>query len=838
MNAKNSGIAGHIGRLRARLSDRPDTEHEQATVRLVVGALIVMYSIPGAIEAAHEPTIWIMLGYLGVAVLIFAHVLAGRSISPARRVLGAMADIATLTWVMAFLGEGAAALFLVYVWVTLANGFRFGARYLVLSLALSALGFASVIYASDFWRSHWQFGTGLLIGFVVLSLYVRSLVTKLFDALAHAEAANLAKRRFISVVSHEMRTPLNAIIGMADLMRDTQLNREQADMLQTLRASSRVMLGLVEDVLDFSKIEAGKLTLDHSEFDLHALINSTCRILSAQASLKGVDFVVSIMPEVIPAVVGDPHHLRQVLINLAGNAVKFTERGAVTVHVSCHGETEASVRLKFSIRDTGVGISDGSQQKIFESFTQADQSTTRRFGGTGLGTTIAKQLVTLMGGRIGVESSVGLGSTFWFEIELDKQPERATGIAGELSAARVMLIGFPADARNLIQKSLAGWGAVPVTVDTVDVGAGILVAEISLARPYHSVLIYTANGEIDGVRRLRRLAPHPVPATILAAPQAAATPRFEALSAGFSGILELPFDKRQLFNVLHSVSAVEEVREGVVRLQDYRRGVEQRKLSVLVADDNATNREVIGKIIERGGHSVRVVSDGEKALDAIEHQHFDVVLLDRNMPGLGGMDVLRAIRLMTRGGERLPVAILSADVTAEVRRECLTEGADAFIAKPVEALRLLNEIHAIAGNAGETSRVAPQHVTEKATGESSTVNRETLGHLDELGSSPGFLEKLIGVFLEDNQSLVSKMEIALAARNFGEWRSLLHAMKGSSASMGTDRLTRLCGDLGKLTDSQLRLKTVLLARSVSEELGFVKSELELYLRERKRSSGS
>ena len=180
-----------------------------------------------------------------------------------------------------------------------------------------------------------------------------------------------------------MRTPLNAIIGMSDLLRDTQLNREQADMLQTMRGSSRVMLGLVEDVLDFSKIEAGKLIIEHTDFDLHALVNSTCRIIAAQAAAKGVEFVVSIMPEVPPAVRGDPHHLRQVLINLAGNAVKFTERGSVTVHVSVQEETARNVALKFSVRDTGIGIPPEAQARIFDSFSQADQTTTRRFGGTG-----------------------------------------------------------------------------------------------------------------------------------------------------------------------------------------------------------------------------------------------------------------------------------------------------------------------------------------------------------------------------------------------------------------------------------------------------------------------
>ena len=391
-----------LAKLRARLSGRPDTEHEQAIVRLLVGLALGLYLLPEILQrqaaGLAEQHILVWLGFLAASAGIFGAILAWPGESPWRRTFGAVLDISTLTWCLVHFEEQGAPLFLVYVWVTLANGFRFGARQLIVSLVASVVGFSCALWQSEFWQRHLGVGIGLLIGFILLSLYVRNLVTQLFDALARAEAANQAKRRFISVVSHEMRTPLNAIIGMSDLMRDTALTREQADMLQTLRSSSRVMLGLVEDVLDFSKIEAGKVTLEKADFDLHALLNSTCRILAAQAAAKGVEFVVSLMPEVPPAVRGDPHYLRQILINLAGNAVKFTERGSVTVHVSAQSESESSVRLKFSIRDTGIGIPPEAQASIFESFAQADQSTTRRFGGTGLGTTITKQLDGLMGG--------------------------------------------------------------------------------------------------------------------------------------------------------------------------------------------------------------------------------------------------------------------------------------------------------------------------------------------------------------------------------------------------------------------------------------------------------
>src|SRR5688572_25849108 len=415
---------GFIAQLRARLAARPDTEHEQGILRLVISSMVFLYLLPDALLQKDTLPLYVMGMYLVLALIIFFRIAYSTEISPARRVFAQFADVAAISWHMAVFGEAAGWLVLLYIWVTLGSGFRFGARYLLSELAMSIVGFGVVLYVNEFWREHLSLGLGLLLAMTAVSLYVLSLVRRMFDAIARAEAANLAKRRFISVVSHELRTPLNAIIGMADLMRDTSLNREQADMLQTLRGSSRVMLGLVEDVLDFSKIEAGKVVLEKTDFDLHALVNSTCRIVAAQAAAKGIDFVVSIMPEVPPAVRGDPHYLRQVLINLAGNAVKFTEHGGVTVHVLVLGETEAGVRLKFSIRDTGVGIPPEAQARIFDSFTQADESTTRRFGGTGLGTTIAKQLVGLMGGRIGLESSVGLGSTFWVEVNLDKQRER------------------------------------------------------------------------------------------------------------------------------------------------------------------------------------------------------------------------------------------------------------------------------------------------------------------------------------------------------------------------------------------------------------------------------
>ena len=829
--------------LRARLAARPDTEHEQGILRLIITALGALYLLPDALAHRDALPLYVMSTHFALALLIFARIVSTRHISPTRRIFAQFSDVAAISWYMAFFGESAGPLFLLYIWVTVGSGFRFGPRYLISELAMSVLGFGLVLYLNEFWRAHLALGVGLMIGMFAVSLYVLSLVRRMFEAVARAEAANLAKRRFISMVSHELRTPLNAIIGMADLMRDTPLNREQADMLQTLRSSSRVMLGLVEDVLDFSKIEAGKVVVEKTDFDLHALVNSTCRIVSAQAAAKGVDFVVSIMPEVPPGVRGDPHHLRQVLINLAGNAVKFTEKGSVTVHVSVLAETESAVRLKFSIRDTGIGIAPEAQAKIFESFAQADESTTRRFGGTGLGTTIAKQLVGLMNGRIGVESALGLGSTFWVEADLDKQPERSGGgeTPGELSGARILLVGFPLAERTALEEALAGWGATPSATVTVEEAVARLVSEISLARPYHSALLYSTGEDVQLAQRFRRAAPNPAPPTILAVPRDADVRRFEMLSSGFAAVLELPFDKRRLFNVLHSVAAGDEVREGVVRLQDYaRRASPATPLRILVADDNPTNREVIGRILERAGHAVTLVNDGEQALDAVEAGAPDLVILDRNMPGMGGMEALQALRLMTRGRARLPVIMLSADVTPEAKREALEAGADAFFAKPIETVRLLDEIQRLAGPRAEPARkVEPQLLRPKPAAPASpaVVNADTLQHLEELGASLAFVEKLVGMFLADSASTLARMEKVLAAREYHEFRSLLHAMKGSSASIGTDRLTSLCSSFGSLSDGELRLQSLALHRALAEELTAARAQLERHLVDRRKAVG-
>ena len=835
----------------ARLRARPDSEHEQAIIRLSVGLVLFVYLLPAAfVHSGQEREtdllyIGAMVAFLAFAGAIIASILLYPGVSRTRRVLSAVVDAGAVTFFMITAGAHAAPLFLVYVWNTLANGFRFGSGYLLNSLGLSVLGFSTVLVFSPFWAAHLDIGIGFLIGMIALALYVLTLVKRMFAAVAKAEAANQAKRRFVSVVSHEMRTPLNAIVNMAELVRDTPLNREQVDMVQTLVGSSRVLLGLVEDVLDFSKIEAGKLSLEHADFDLHALVSSTAKILNRQVEEKGLELVVSIMPQVPPALHGDPHHLRQVLINLIGNAIKFTARGSVTVHVSLLAETDTRVGLKFSVRDTGIGIPPEAQQRIFESFGQADESTTRRFGGTGLGTTIAKQLVELMGGRMGLESAVGLGSTFWFEIEFEKVASGQPQSDGEFADARILLVGFPEADERTVAEMLSVWGARPVSSSSIEEAAARTLREISTAQPFHSALVYTQSTRSAQamLKRLRQGVHQPAMPVVVVIPAEAERSGHESLGGGRNALLEWPVEKRLLFNALHAASVEIEDRSEVVFLSEYlKRREGASNYRILVADDNAANRTVISKILERAGHSVELVEDGDQALYAAERGSYDLIILDRNMPEVSGIEAVRALRLINSGREPIPVIMLSADVTPEARSEAIEAGADAFLGKPIEATRLLESIGELcARRAPQPAPVAPLRAVRPVVIEDASVpvlNTETIGLLEELGSGSDFMEKLIGAFVKDAQQVLRRLEFDPGYLPAGEFRSLVHALKGSVSSVGADRLTAACNRIGALTDAEVRVQGAGLARSLREEFDQVRKALDDYLARSQRSAGS
>jgi two-component system sensor histidine kinase RpfC len=836
--------------VRARLRNRADTEHEQALIRVAIVSLFFLYLLPEALDGGAdawslEKSLFLpMLGCMVLAPAIFAAIMISPGVSPVRRVFGAVFDSAAASYFMARTGVNGLPLYVVYLWIIIGNGFRYGGFYLLNTLALSAIGFSVVLYMTPFWRSNIAVGIALLLTMVALSAYVLKLVRRLNDALHREEAANLAKRRFVSTVSHEMRTPLNAIIGMLELLRDTPLNVEQSGMVKTIGQSSRAMLGLIEDVLDFSKIEAGKLTIAREKFDLYALVNGVMQMLRPQAEGKGLSFASTLMPDVPPDLRGDESHLRQVLINLLANAVKFTARGGVTLHVSRVGEGPQRVVLKFSIRDTGIGIAPDDQRRIFESFTQADQTTTRRFGGTGLGTTIAKQLTELMGGRMGLESAVGLGSTFWFELPLEvAATEPRAEEPAALVQVQVLAIGLPPEPLAQVESMLRGWGGACARVSGLeDAVAHVTAAERQGQLPTCGLLYAEdlESAERDVMRLRRQLGGKRLP-IVLCAPEASNIHRIPIVHGGYAAVLALPADKRMLFNTLHAFTATDQA-EGVVFISDYlKRRDAGRSLKVLVADDNAVNQTVLAKILERANHELTLVSHGDEALDMLERERFDIAIVDRNMPGMSGIEVVRALRMMEMGGPRLPVIVLSADVTEEARREAAEAGADLYLTKPVQATKLLEALITLCPSAETAAAPLGERTVAEAPGgepsDAAMLDYDQLALLEGLGSRSDFMERLVGVFVGDSAGLMERMEAALEAKRFGELRSLVHALKGSAGSIGAEQLARSCTDLQDLAEGDLRLRGKTHLGKLRSDLDRTRGELTDYLRKRKSSTG-
>jgi two-component system, sensor histidine kinase RpfC len=794
-----------LARLHARLAGRPDTEHEQALVRIAIAGGILAYFIVADILLGEiTQGLIIAGGFLPLSVLMFAAILVNPGVSRLRRIGASLLDTGACTFCMAVSGEVGAPLYVAYLWTTFGMGFRYGKAYLYNSLVLSVAGFGLVLTVNDFWIQNRTLGAGLLVGMIVLSLYVATLVKRLSDSVERAEAANHAKRRFLSTISHEMRTPLNAIIGMNDLLRDTTLSPEQTEMAKAMGEASQSMLKLVEGVLDISKIEAGKLSIEETDFDLHGLINGTAGVLLHQAEIRRLYLHTHVMPEVPHALRGDPYHLRQVLYNLIGNGIKFTESGGVTLTVASLGESDHAVRLRFEIGDTGVGIAPDAQERIFESFTQADNSTTRRYGGTGLGTTISRQLVEMMGGQIGLRSVPGKGSTFWFELTFRKQAAgTAPDAAFRLNDVRVMLVGFNDIEVRSLGHDLDTWGARTGHAQGIEAAAARLSEALSLGHPYHLVLVREgpdAGGE-HVVARLSGGRGKKAPPAILCTPGNSDIRRGGALAGGFAAVLEMPFNTRLLFNAIHSATAMPGGQEGVISLSDYyaARDANRRRYQILVAEDNPTNQRVITGILERAGHRVRVVENGEQALDILENERFDVVIMDLNMPELGGLDAARAYRFISPDATDVPIIMLSADVTTETIKECRDAGVDAFLPKPVEARRLLDTIAGLVVKRSAESTSSARHDGEPPA----VINSATLAELELIGSGGGFMPELVNGFIQDGEALLRQMEAAVAAGQSEALKDLVHAMKGSAVTLGADQLCRTCVGINAQSNSEL-----------------------------------